>query len=190
MQQSDLIKIVAGWLNKAGIGYMLTGAWSVIYHGRIRISHDLDFVVEMKKLDVQKLVSELARSGKGFLYQDFGIREAVDKQGMFMVSYLPTSDKIDFWLLKDDDFDRSRFKRRLKVKVWGEYMYITSAEDTILQKLKWYSSGKREKDIVDAAFVWQLQKKLNKKYICKWAKKLGVVKYLTELDRINLEDHY
>ena len=190
MQQTELIKTVGQWLNKAGINYMLTGAWSVIYHGRIRTSHDLDFVVEMKKADGQKLLNLLAKSGKEFLYQDFAISEAVKKQSMFMVSYLPTLDKIDFWLLKNDEFDKSRFRRRLKVKAWGQYVYVTSAEDTILQKLRWYSMGKREKDIVDAAFIWQLQKRLDKKYISEWAGKLEVEKYLPELDRINLEDHY
>ena len=36
-------------------------------------------------------------------------------------------------------------------------MEMASAEDTILQKLKWFRMGKIEKHLVDAAFVYQIQ---------------------------------
>lgn len=44
---------------------------------------------------------------------------------------------------------------------------------------------------INAAFVWQIQKpNLDMAYISRWAKKLGVGKYLPELDQVDLEENY
>ncbi len=190
MSQKELLKTVARWLDQAHISYMLTGAWSIIFYGRTRTSHDLDFVVEMSGKDIPNLEKSLRLAGNRFLWQSDAIEEAVEKKGMFNVIYLPSHDKIDFWILKNTQFDKHKFERRIKVAAWGRSIYVPTPEDTILQKLKWYNQGKIEKHLVDAAFVWKLQKKLDKIYILKWAKILEVEKYLPELEKINLEDHY
>ena len=190
MTQNDLLKLVAKWLDEIGVKYMLTGAWSVIYYGRVRTSHDLDFVVEIKESETDKLVKTFERAGEDFWFQPDAIKEAVEKKQMFMVRYMPSGDKIDFWLVKQTEFDRQRLKRRVQVVAWGQKIYLSSAEDTILQKLKWYGMSKIEKHLIDAAFVWQLQDKLDRKYIKQWAEKLKVSKYLPKLAKINLEDYY
>ena len=190
MTQNDLLKLVAKWLDEIGVKYMLTGAWSVIYYGRVRTSHDLDFVVEIKESETDKLVKTFERAGEDFWFQPDAIKEAVEKKQMFMVRYMPSGDKIDFWLVKQTEFDRQRLKRRVQVVAWGQKIYLSSAEDTIVQKLKWYGMSKIEKHLVDAAFVWQLQNKLDRTYIKQWAEKLKVSKYLPKLAKINLEDYY
>src|SRR3989338_11587755 len=100
MTQNDLLKLVAKWLDEIGVKYMLTGAWSVIYYGRVRTSHDLDFVVEIKESETDKLVKTFERAGEDFWFQPDAIKEAVEKKQMFMVRYMPSGDKIDFWLVK------------------------------------------------------------------------------------------
>jgi len=52
-EQAELLKIITTFLQKNDIHYMITGAWSAIFYGRPRASHDIDFVVEMTKDDVQ-----------------------------------------------------------------------------------------------------------------------------------------
>ena len=50
--------------------------------------------------------------------------------------------------------------------------------------------GKIEKHLVDAAFVYQIQKEnLDQKYLSLWVKKLGLEKYYQKLGKINLEEH-
>lgn len=170
---------------------MVTGAYGVIYYGRPRTSHDLDFVVEITQKEVPKLVHMFRKlAGGDFLVQEDAVYEAIEKKKMFNVIYQPTLDKLDFWIVKESEFDRESFARRVVKRILGQNMVLATAEDTILQKLRWYSMSKQEKHLIDAAFVWQCQKSLDKRYLKKWAEKLGVGEFLPELKKINLSDHY
>lgn len=167
---------------------MLTGALSVVYYGRPRASHNIDFVVEIPKQDIERVLQVLKPLSTEFLFQEDAIEQAIKKEDMFNIIYLPTYLKLGFWLLTDDLFDQERFKRRQKIRLLNESMWISSPEDTILQKLRWYKKAKIEKHIIDAAFVYQIQKKkLDKKYLKHWSKKLKVEKFLKQLAKINLE---
>lgn len=190
MGQKELLKTLTGLLNRAEVKYMVTGAWSVIYYGRVRSSHDLDFVIEVGISEADKLVKIFRENVDDWAFQEEAIREAVKKKGVFVVTYLPGVIKIDFWLRKESEFNQSEFARRVKVRAWGQQMYLTSPEDTVVQKLVWFKKSKIEKHLIDAAFVWQIWKKLDKKYIIKWANKLEVEKYLGTLDKVNIEDHW
>ena len=84
--------------------------------------------------------------------------------------------KIDFWILTDSKFDKSRFSRRQKVKLFGFEAYISSPEDTIIQKLLWSKlSGYSKKQNEDALSVYELQYgKLNIEYMNYWLKELEI----------------
>lgn len=169
---------------------MITGAWSVIYYGRPRASHDIDFVIDLAPVDIDRVLKIFQNLSPDFSFESDSIREAVEKKGIFQILHLPTFLKFDIWILKQDPFDQSRFRRRKKIKLLGQTMVIASREDTILQKLRWYKQAKIEKHIVDAAFVYKIQKdKLNLKYLQYWANKLKVNRFLKELGGINLEEY-
>ena len=188
--QAKLLKDPSSFLSFHKIPYMITGAWSVIFYGRPRASHDIDFVVELHREDLNEIVNVFDQLPEEFLIQVDSILEAVDKKSMFQVLHLPTMLKFDFWLLTDEEFDKSRFKRRKKVKVLDQVMEMASAEDTIIQKLRWYQQGKIEKHLIDAAFVYQIQQKnLDKGYLGLWVKKLKLEKFYRELKKMNLEEY-
>lgn len=169
---------------------MLTGAWIVIYFGRPRASHDIDFVVEVDQKNLDKLLRALRTLSSEYIVQEETVREAAKKRGMFNVIYLPTYLKLDFWMLQAEEFDRTRFSRRVKVNILNQSMMIATAEDAILQKLRWYKQAEIEKHLVDAAFVYQIQNKnLDQKYLKKWAEKLKVDSYLAKLKKIDLEKY-
>ncbi len=189
--QAELLKAVTSLLEKNQISYMITGAWSVIYYGRPRASHDIDFVVELNKNEIQKILKAAKDLGSEFVIQPEEIKEALIKKSHFNFLHLPTMLKLDFWLLTKEPFDQSRFSRRRKTKILGQQMTIASPEDTILQKLKWYHLGKIEKHLIDAAFVYQIQKKnLDPEYLSNWADKLKLGKYIKQIGGINLEDYF
>lgn len=188
--QVELLKIISSFLEKNKIPYMITGAWSAIFYGRPRASHDIDFVVELQPAEAQKFLAATKKLSADFSVQPEDVRDALLHKSIFNMVYLPTYLKLDFWLLKDDEFDQSRFSRRRPVEILGQLMMMASAEDTILQKLKWYQMGKIEKHLVDAAFVYQIQlKNLDQKYLSLWVRKLKVGKYFKELAKVNLEDY-
>lgn len=188
--QAQLLKVITTQLKKNRVPYMITGAWSAIYYGRPRASHDIDFVVELHRTDLAKVLSIFSRLSGDFFVQKEAIKEAIFEKSMFNVIHLPTTLKLDFWILTDEQFDKSRFRRKRKVRILGQPMVMASAEDTILQKLRWYKIGKIEKHLVDAAFVYQIQKKnLDMGYLADWVRRLGVGKHFRQLEKINLEEY-
>lgn len=189
-EQAELLKIITTFLQKNKIPYMITGAWSAIFYGRPRASHDIDFVIELTKNDLRKAITAFKKLPHTFFVQTESIEEAIIRKSMFNVIHSPTALKFDFWILTDEKFDTSRFARKSKVKILNQYMHMASAEDTILQKLKWFEMGRIEKHLVDAAFVYQIQKeKLENDYLAKWSKRLKLDKYLRKLSKIDLEEY-
>jgi len=57
--QGALLKDITSFLEENKIPYMITGAWSVIFYRRPRASHDIDFVVEIDKKDLNRQISHL-----------------------------------------------------------------------------------------------------------------------------------
>lgn len=190
--QEQLLKKITSLLQKADIPYMITGAISVIFYGRPRASHDIDFVVEAKPDDTSRVIQAFSSLPHNeFLVDSRAIREAILQKFVFQVLHLPTMLKFDFFLLKNTEFDKTRFKRRKIVDVFGEKIVFASPEDTILIKLLWYKDTKIEKHLVDAAFVYQIQKKnLDETYLINWTKKQNTAQLLKGLNEINLEEYY
>lgn len=190
--QEQLLKKITFLLQNAGISYMVTGALSVIFYGRPRASHDIDFVIEADEKHIPFLIETFAKLEQSeFLVDPHLIRDAVVNNYSFNVLHLPTMLKLDFFLLKNHTFDQSRFKRRKTVRVFGQDMTFASPEDTILIKLLWYKETKIEKHLIDAAFVYQIQKNgLDKSYLSQWTKKHATRNLLKQIATIDLSLYY
>lgn len=189
MSQIELLIKIAELLELAGLEYMITGAYSVIYYARPRTSHDLDFVVDLQVTQIDKLLEKLSLI-PDLVVQREAIEEGIKNKSYFQGNYFLSGDKVDFWFIKDIEFERVMFSRRKEVSLRNKLIFVSSPEDTILQKLRWYKKGNIEKHIVDAAFVWQLQENLDMEYINKWVEKLEVADLFGRLDEVNLEEHY
>ena len=188
--QANLLRDIAHFLDAKKIPYMITGSWSSIYYGRPRASHDIDFVIELPIRDIDKTTQDFSRLTDNFMVDIDTIKEAVENKSQFQVIHLPTMLKMDFWILTDQEFDKNRFSRRKKIKLFGDMMVMATPEDTIIQKLIWFSRGEIEKHLVDAAFVLQIQgKRLDQVYLQRWIKKLKLTKYYEMLKTINLEEY-
>lgn len=190
--QEQLLKAITTLLQKARIPYMVTGALSVIFYGRPRASHDINFVIEAEEKNVGSLIKTfLSLPHKEFIIDTTLIKDAVIHKNMFNLLHLPTMLKLDFFLLKNEEFDKSRFERKKTLNIFGRPMTFASPEDTILIKLLWYKDTKIEKHLVDAAFVYQIQKRgLDGKYLDFWTKKQKTMKLLKQLKKINLQLYY
>src|SRR5437773_4968827 len=137
--QEQLLKEITSLLTKAKIAYMVTGSLSVIFYGRPRASHDIDFLIEADSKDVTRIQKAfLALPHNEFIVDPVTIENAINQAGQFNVLHLPTMLKLDFWLLKNDQFDITRFARRKTINVFDQMMTFASPEDTILIKLLSY----------------------------------------------------
>jgi len=85
-------------------------------------------------------------------------------------------DKIDFWILTDDPFDKGRFQRKYEEDAFGFKMKVSTPEDTILAKLRRAKlAGGSEKQFTDALRVFEVQHdRLDFSYLETWAANLGV----------------
>ena len=181
MSEQSLLKLVVEALEDAGVGYLLSGSLASSLQGEPRATHDVDLVVDIRPADVGRLVGAL--SGPGVYLDEHAVAEAVRHRSMFNLLDSSTGDKVDFWLLKDEAFDRERFARRLEVEAMGLSLKVSTPEDTILMKLRWaMQSGGSEKQVGDAVGVFAFQGDLlDQAYLDRWAEALGVTALLADV---------
>ncbi len=179
MTQEEVLQIVIATLEKNNIPYMLTGAIAVNYYGRPRLTHDVDIVVNIEKKHIESIVDAFYQE---FYLSSEGIEDAIKHHTVFNIIHHETGLKIDFWMLRDEEYDKTRFSRRESQTIFDREMYISSAEDMILVKLLWYKESTSEKHIMDVKGILQVQgESVDNNYLEKWAEKLNVREILKEL---------
>ena len=174
MSQQELLKKVIRALESAGIEYMVSGSIVSSLQGEPRLTHDIDVVVAIQEPNVGLLVGNFPLPG--YYLDENSILDAIKKKRAFNLIDVNSGDKVDFWILTDEPFDTSRFKRKHAEEVMGIKVVVSSPEDTILMKLKWAKlSEGSEKQYTDALRVYEVQfEKLDMDYLIEWSKRLGV----------------
>lgn len=172
MSQSDLLKKIVGILAAREIPYLLTGSLVSSIQGEPRSTHDIDIIISIRPSDIPGIVQ--AFPAEEFYLDPESITTALKNQGMFNVIDLREGDRVDFWMLTESEFDRSRFSRRQEFALLGENVWLSSAEDTILAKLRWSElCGGSRKHYLDALKVYEVQyPQLNMKYLNDWVEQL------------------
>lgn len=147
----ELLVAIAKVLKKLRIPHIVTGGIAVLMWGRPRFTADIDIVVELRESDAKGLEKALRMLGKaGYLDPDI-MKEAIKTTGEFNYIDGDSGVKVDFWVLKNDVFDRERLKRKRVKTIQGEKIYFTSPEDLLLIKLKWHKasgSSKQWEDVI------------------------------------------
>ena len=184
MSQQELLKKVVRTLEQLDIGYMVSGSIVSSLQGEPRSTNDIDIVVNLPQSKAHALAA--AFPSPNYYLDEGAVAEAVARKGMANLIDTESGDKVDFWLLTEDPFDRSRFARRYHEEVLGMRIAVSSPEDTILMKLRWARmSGGSEKQFTDAVRVYEVQyEKLDHKYLREWTLKLGVQ---NEMDKLLLD---
>jgi len=177
MDLVSLLKIVIDKLEKAEIPYMLTGGVAVSYWGFPRTTHDIDIVIEAKKKDKEKIV---ALFKKDFYISAEAAEDAIETRFTFNILHHESGLKIDFWLVKRDLFGETEFKRRLKKKIFGEEIFIISAEDLILTKLLAHKETQSHRRLEDAKSILKTSK-VDLRYIKRWAEKQSTINILDDI---------
>lgn len=185
MSQEEFFKTVIQILNNINIPYMLTGSMASNFYSIPRTTHDIDFVVIFSFGDIEKLLQNFNQ--KRYYLDEEMIKEAIINKDTFNLIDSHTGLKIDFWILKDDEYHQTCFKRRIKHNILGLETYISTAEDVILSKLQWCKlSGGSELQFKDAVGVYEIQKKnLDMDYIKNWAGKISVQELLEKLIEVS-----
>jgi len=177
MDQTELLKKVAKTLEQLDIPYIVTGGVAVTVWGRPRFTVDIDIAVEVSLSQSEKLVDRLRKIDKKIYISDIAVSQAVSGKGEFNLIH-PDGLKVDFWVLEEDAYTRSRIRRKKTKKVWGQNIAFISPEDLILAKLVWYKKGRSTRQMEDIESIIAIQKKLDWRYIKRWAAIQSTEKFL------------
>ena len=174
-----LLEILHHWQ----IPYMLTGSFASSYHGRPRATHDADVVIDPAPNQFDALLAEL--EAKGFYVNDRGARAAFEERRQFNAIEIASACKVDLILRKDRSYSREEFARRQYVDLaFGHPVAVVAPEDAILSKLEWAQrSGDSQRQLRDAAGVLDVNPQVDRAYIERWARELGVLELWTTISR-------
>lgn len=174
MIQNELLRVVTGVLDHLAIRYFVTGSTATILFGEPRFTNDIDIVIQLKLNQVKPLVGAFS-SDKYYVSEDAAC-EAVTRGGQFNLIEPATASKVDFIILSNSVFDRSRLSRIRRVLSEPDLeINMASPEDVILMKMKYYEEGGSEKHLRDIAGVIRIcGNQLDYEYIEGWSKSLSV----------------
>ena len=176
-----VLSLVASVLEQQRITYVLVGSFASSIHGMYRSTADIDIVADIKSEQVIPLLNALQGS---FYVDEHAVREAIDRRQSFNAIHFDSVFKIDIFIPKSDEFSRKQIERRELRKLAPELeqmIYVATAEDTILAKLRWYDSGGRVSnnqwtDVV--GIIGASATGLDLDYLHHWAGKLGLTDLL------------
>lgn len=185
MTQIDFIRESISRMEKIKLSYCITGSIASNYYGIPRLTHDMDVIVALTDKEIQPMMDIF--SGDYYIDED-DIKNARKTQGMFNIIHHSTGLKIDFWVLKDNEFSRNIFNRKQRVEIIaGVEAYLATAEDVVLTKLLWNKATPSERQLNDAKGILVVQKEqLNMNYLKEWANNLGLTAMLEQVIKAKL----
>lgn len=166
-----MLKEVARRLKQAGIAYMVTGSVAANFYAVPRMTRDIDIVVELSDRDIGRFIRIFQ---KDFYLEPETVQAAVKNKGMFNLIQNEYVIKIDFVVRKDSEYRRKEFFRRRKISVDGQSFYVVAPEDLILSKLDWAKDTRSEVQLTDVRNLLKSVKGLDRRYLARWVKRLGV----------------
>lgn len=175
MNEDNIVLHVIDALIAADVPYMLVGSFSSNYYGIPRSTADADFVVQLGG----KSIADLRQHLHGDLRLDpqAGF-ETITGTVKNVLKLAQSSFTVELFRLSDDAHDQERFRHRQAVRLFERDVYLQTAEDVIIMKLRWC----RKKDREDIESVLGIQQKnLDFTYIHRWCAVHGTRPLLDEI---------
>jgi hypothetical protein len=169
---ADLLADAIDRLDRAGIGYMLTGSLASTYYGEPRATRDLDLVIDPGPEALDRLVEGL--TADGFYVDSDAARAALRDRTQFN-AIGDAAAKIDFIIRKDRPFSVEEFRRRRRVELLGTSGFIATVEDLIVAKLEWAAATGSERQLRDIGGMLAVAgNTIDEAYLNRWIAELGL----------------
>jgi hypothetical protein len=170
------------------VPYLLGGALAVAVWGEPRATADIDLVIALPQELVEPLSVELQKRDI-LLSPDLLRQQLAEIRGdLAIVAYhVPTTIKIELFPLRPNDPLRaSALERRELVELDPpiEFVYVHTAEDLILYKLKYFDISeqpKHSRDIISILIVWG--DRIDYAYLTGWIAKLHLGRHWRAMAR-------
>lgn len=123
-------------------GSFASGAW-----GQPRHTNDIDIAVPLRPHHEPKILKIF---GDVFVIVPTELHWALNvktEPRMFQLLHSSEVFKVDISIAGDSDYDKSEIERAKNIELLeGVSAWVAAAENTVLQKIKWYESGNRISD--------------------------------------------
>lgn len=177
--EPQIIFLVTKQLNTLKIPYYISGSVASIIYGEERFTKDADLVIRIFPFHIPKFVQ--AFEGEFVISAD-AIQAALQGRRAFNIIHVGTAFKIDFYPISDDDdLEIDTFARRRLHDIGAGEVWLASAEDVILAKLRRFRKGGEvsETQWRDVLGVLKVQgEKLDFVYLAAQARRFGLADLL------------
>jgi hypothetical protein len=176
-----VLSLVTRVLDQQRITYVLVGSLASSTHGMYRSTADIDILADVRSEQVVPLLTALQED---FYVEEQAVNDAIDRRQSFNAIHLDSVYKVDIFIPKGDEFSRKQIERRelrMLSPDLNQMIYVATAEDTILAKLRWYESGGRVSTTQWADVIGVLgasSARLDFDYLRGWAETLGLANLL------------
>ena len=165
-------------MDALGIDYMVTGSYAMSAYGEIRMTRDIDVIVQLSESDLTPFFSIFKDE---YYISDESMRRAISRRGMFNIISHAHGGKIDCIIQKDNEFARISFVRRYKETVSGIEFWTTTREDLVIAKLNWAKDSHSEMQIRDIANLTASE--YDSAYVNSWIARLELSEIWAEVEQ-------
>jgi hypothetical protein len=170
-EELEVLRVVSGRLDAAGIPYMVTGSMALNYYAMPRMTRDIDLVIELAARDADRMC-DLFR--EDFYLEDEVVREAIERRDAFNLIHTKLVVKVDVMVRKEGEYRRTEFARRRSVSLGGQQLFIVAPEDLIISKLDWARGSRSDVQLADVRNLMQAVPELDRTYLEQWVMRLGL----------------
>jgi hypothetical protein len=150
----ELVAQVVSVLESMRVPYMIGGSVALSVWATPRMTHDLDMVVDLPERLIADFCSRFSTErysiDADIMRTTFSLK---DHAGMGMYSFIDSEGglKVDLFPLRDNDpAQQFALNRRIMEEVAeGVRAYVYTAEDLLIQKLRWYALSESERQFSD-----------------------------------------
>ena len=165
-------------LDRLEVDWYVGGSVASTVHGRFRATNDVDVIADLREEHASMIRAALEAD---HFVDEESIREAVRHRSSFNLVHFGTGLKIDVFVAADSEYEAGVRARRVSEPIGDagrtRRLWIASAEDTILAKLRWYRRGGEvsQRQWRDVRGVIELRgRALDVEYLHRWASVLGI----------------
>ena len=178
MKSEAAVAAIVDALEACQIEYMIVGAFSSNAYSIGRSTKDADFVVALRATQLTALMQRL---GSDFRLDPQLQFETLTGSLRNVITFVPTKFQIELFRLNQKDehhLERFRRRRRQLLRVLDREVWIPTAEDVVIQKLRW----QRRKDLDDVVNVLGVSGPgMDWNYLNSWTQKHGTHALLQDL---------
>jgi hypothetical protein len=174
------LRTLAEALDRIGIAYAIGGSVASSARGTYRATNDIDLIAVIIAPQTDRLAREL---GRDWYAEPEQMKSAIAARRAFNLIHIPLGNKVDIFPATED-FHLSQLQRATKLALPffdDESRYpVTTAEDILLAKLRWYREGGEvsEKQWTDIGAVVNGNPSMDESYLRTWAARLRVTDLL------------